>query len=104
MADATPPFRADHVGSLLRSKRLAEARVMRQTNKMDAKQFRAIEEEEIRALIKKQEDIGLKVVTDGEYPRSWWHFDFNAALTGAELYDTGTGIQFKGVQTRSEGV
>jgi 5-methyltetrahydropteroyltriglutamate--homocysteine methyltransferase len=104
MAPSTPPFRADHVGSLLRPKRLAEARAMRQANKMEAKQFREIEEDEIRKAIAKQEEIGLRVVTDGEFPRSWWHFDFNAALTGAELYDTGTGIQFKGVQTRSEGV
>ncbi len=104
MTDAKMPFRADHVGSLLRSKRLADARTMRQTNKIPAAEFKAIEEAEIRTIIRKQEDAGLKVVTDGEYPRSWWHFDFNAALTGAELYDTGTGIQFKGVQTKSEGV
>lgn len=104
MAQAVPPFRADHVGSLLRSKRLAEARTMRQANKLDEKDFKAIEADEIRAVIRKQEDIGLKVVTDGEYPRAWWHFDFHAALTGAELYDAGTGIQFKGVQTKSQGV
>ena len=101
---AKPPFRADHVGSLLRSKKLADARVMRQTNKISAADFRAIEEAEIRAVIKKQEEVGLKVATDGEFPRSWWHFDFIGALTGAELYDTGAGIQFKGVTTKSEGV
>jgi 5-methyltetrahydropteroyltriglutamate--homocysteine methyltransferase len=104
VAVAKMPFRADHVGSLLRSKRLADARSMRQTNKISDAEYKGIEEAEIRAIIRKQEEAGLKVVTDGEFPRSWWHFDFNAALTGAELYDTGTGIQFKGVQTKSEGV
>ena len=104
MVQTKPPFRADHVGSLLRSKKLAEARTMRQTNKLSARDFQAVEQAEIRSLIRKQEDIGLKFATDGEFPRAWWHFDFLAALTGAELYNTGEGIQFKGVQTKSEGV
>ncbi len=77
---------------------------MRQTNEIDSRRFQLIEEEEIRAVIRKQEEAGLRVVTDGEYPRAWWHFDFHAALDGAELYDAGSGIQFKGVQTKADGV
>jgi 5-methyltetrahydropteroyltriglutamate--homocysteine methyltransferase len=104
MPEAMPPFRADHVGSFLRSRKLTDARAKRERGEIDARQFRELEDEEVRLLIKKQEDVGLRPVTDGEYRRSWWHFDFLALLQGAELYDTGQGIQFKGVQTKSEGV
>jgi 5-methyltetrahydropteroyltriglutamate--homocysteine methyltransferase len=104
VAEAKMPFRADHVGSLLRTKRLADARAMRHANKISAAEFKGIEDAEIRAIIRKQEEVGLPVVTDGEFPRAWWQFDFLAALTGAELYDTGTGIQFKGVQTKAQNV
>ncbi|MEX2128073.1 MAG: 5-methyltetrahydropteroyltriglutamate--homocysteine S-methyltransferase [Xanthobacteraceae bacterium] len=104
MAQAKPPFHADHVGSLLRSRKLAEARVKRERNEITAQQLRAVEDEEIRLLIKKQEEVGLETITDGEYRRSWWHFDFLGMLDGAELYDTGQGIQFQGVQTKSESV
>jgi 5-methyltetrahydropteroyltriglutamate--homocysteine methyltransferase len=104
MPRTASPFRADHVGSFLRSRKLADARAKREKGQIDEQQLKAIEESEIRDLIRKQEDVGLQPVTDGEYRRSWWHFDFNSRLTGAELYDTGQGIQFKGVQTKSEGV
>jgi 5-methyltetrahydropteroyltriglutamate--homocysteine methyltransferase len=104
MARTVPPFRADHVGSLLRSSRLAAARAARENNELTPQQLKAVEDEEIRALIKKQEDVGLRAVTDGEYRRSWWHFDFFDFLEGAELYETGQGIQFQGVQTKAESV
>ena len=104
MAPPIPPFRADHVGSLLRSPRLAAARAKREKNEVTPQHLKAIEEEEIRLLIRKQEDAGLKAITDGEYRRSWWHFDFFDRMDGAELYETGQGIQFQGSQTKSESV
>jgi 5-methyltetrahydropteroyltriglutamate--homocysteine methyltransferase len=104
MAHPQPPFRADHVGSLLRSRKLAEARARREKSELSAQQLQAVEDEEIRFLIRKQEEVGLRAITDGEYRRSWWHFDFLGLLDGAELYDTGQGIQFQGVQTKSESV
>jgi len=55
-------------------------------------------------LVKKQEEIGLQLVTDGELRRSWWHFDFYAGLDGVELYETSHGIQFAGVATKSQGL
>ena len=96
------PYRADQVGSLLRSKPLKEAREKRQTGTITATQLAAVEDTEIKALIKKQEAIGLQAITDGEYRRSWWHYDFLSLLTGVELYDTGQGIQFSGIQTKAQ--
>ena len=104
MQRKTPPFRADHVGSILRTASLKEARVKREKGEFTAAQLKEVEHQEIRKIIKKQEDIGLQFATDGEYPRSWWHFDFFDLLSGAELYSTGEGIQFHGVQTKSENI
>ncbi len=104
MPRATPPFRADHVGSFLRSGKLAAARAKRERNEITAKQLETVEDEEIRLLIRKQEDIGLQPITDGEYRRSWWHFDFLAKLDGVELYETEQGIQFQGVATKARGL
>ncbi len=97
-----PPFRADHVGSLLRSPAVKEARTKRGTGEIDAAQLRAIEDEEIIKLIAKQEEIGLKSITDGEYRRSWWHFDFLGALDGVQMVQVEQGIQFAGIQTKAE--
>jgi methionine synthase II (cobalamin-independent) len=99
-----PPFRADMVGSLLRTAPLKEARAKRENNEVSADQLRAVEDEEIRKIIKRQEDIGLQSVTDGEFRRAWWHFDFFEMLDGVELYQTSQGIQFHGVQTKAQGV
>jgi 5-methyltetrahydropteroyltriglutamate--homocysteine methyltransferase len=104
MQRKTPPFRADHVGSILRTAPLKEARAKRENGGITAAQLQEVEHQEIKKIIKKQEDIGLQLATDGEFPRSWWHFDFLGLLTGAELYNTNEGIQFKGVQTKSESV
>ena len=54
--------------------------------------------------IKKQEEIGLKLATDGEFRRSWWHFDFYKGLDGVEMFDTGKGIVFAGVETKAEAI
>jgi 5-methyltetrahydropteroyltriglutamate--homocysteine methyltransferase len=103
MQRAAPPFRADHVGSLLRPAALKEARARRERDEMSADALRAIEDREIERVIKKQEDIGLKLATDGEFRRSWWHFDFFRGLDGITPYTT-EGIQFHGVQTKAEGI
>mgnify|MGYP005810163977 CR=1 FL=1 len=100
--DTKPPFRADHVGSLLRSAAVKEARAKREKGEIDAAQLRAVEDAEIIKLIAKQEEIGLKSVTDGEYRRSWWHYDFLGALDGVEMVKVDHGIQFAGVQTKAE--
>src|SRR5262249_38684132 len=71
-----PPFRADHVGSILRTAPVKEARAKRDKGEITAAQLKDIEDREIEKIIKKQEEIGLKLATDGEFRRSWWHFDF----------------------------
>ena len=98
------PFRADHVGSFLRPERLKEARLQKQNGEITAEQLRSIEDEEIIRLVKKQKEVGLRAVTDGELRRAWWHFDFLGGLVGAEFYETDSGLQFHGVETRAHGV
>lgn len=98
-----PPFRADHVGSFLRPARLKDARAKHEKGEMPADALRQIEDEEIAKVVKKQEECGLKLATDGEFRRSFWHFDFLGLLTGAELYET-EGIQFAGVKTKGVSV
>ena len=71
-----PPFRADHVGSLLRPKALLDAREKRKRNEISAEQLRTVEDQAIRDVVKLQEDIGLQVATDGEFRRTFWHLDF----------------------------
>ena len=91
-----PPFRADHVGSLLRPKPLQAARAAWKAGTMPHDALRAVEDECITAAIAKQEAIGLRAVTDGEYRRAYWHYDFVAGLDGVELYEPEQKIQFKG--------
>jgi len=98
------PFRADHVGSLLRSTPLKEVRAKVAKGEVSAAQLRAVEDREIEKIIKKQEDVGLQFATDGEFRRSWWQFDFFKGLDGVELYSTGKGIIFAGVETKAESV
>jgi 5-methyltetrahydropteroyltriglutamate--homocysteine methyltransferase len=100
MPRTTPPFRADHVGSLLRSPALKEARAKRQKGEITAEQLKAVEDREIEALIKKQEAVGLKSITDGEYRRASWQTDFLVALDGVESYMGERKIRFKGPQPR----
>ena len=101
---AKPPFRADHVGSLLRTATLKEARAKREQGEIDAAALRAVEDREIEKIIRKQEAIGLRLATDGEFRRSWWHFDFFRGLDGVESYQADTGIQFHGVQTKTDAI
>jgi 5-methyltetrahydropteroyltriglutamate--homocysteine methyltransferase len=100
----TPPFRADHVGSLLRTAPIKDARDKHARGAISTAQLKEIEDREIEKVIKKQEDVGLKLATDGEFRRSWWHFDFFKGLNGVTPYTTEGGIQFHGVQTKHEGI
>jgi 5-methyltetrahydropteroyltriglutamate--homocysteine methyltransferase len=102
--NTVPPFRADHVGSLLRPKALAEARAKFAKGEISAVDLKAVEDREIERVIRKQEEIGLQAVTDGEFRRSWWHLDFLWGLDGVEKHIMDTGIAFAGVTTRNEGV
>jgi methionine synthase II (cobalamin-independent) len=98
-----PPFRADHVGSLLRPAALKEARAKHARGELDATGLKAVEDREIERAIRKQEEVGLKLATDGEFRRSWWHFDFFRGLTGVEMISAPP-IKFKGVETKAEAV
>ena len=102
MQRTKPPFRADHVGSFLRPAALKEARARREKGAITPAELKAVENREIEKIIKKQEELGLKLATDGEFRRSWWHFDFLGMLDGVEVYDTDQGIQFRGVQTKAQ--
>jgi 5-methyltetrahydropteroyltriglutamate--homocysteine methyltransferase len=103
MQRTTPPFRADHVGSLLRPASLKEARAKRAAGSISAADLAAVEDREIGRILRKQDDIGLQTATDGEFRRSWWHLDFLWGLDGVERYRMEQGVAFAGVQTRPEG-
>jgi len=98
------PFRADEVGSLLRPQTIKEARAKLEKGEIGPDDLRKIEDTEIEKVVHKQASLGLKLATDGEFRRSWWHFDFLAKLTGCELFHPETGIQFAGVETRHDAV
>ncbi|PWC18499.1 cobalamin-independent methionine synthase II family protein [Brenneria corticis] len=104
MAKTLPPFRADVVGSLLRPAAIKQARLQYQSGEIDALQLRQLEDREILRIVERQRETGLQVVTDGELRRSWWHFDFFAELNGVERYEAEQGIQFNGIQTKSQGI
>jgi 5-methyltetrahydropteroyltriglutamate--homocysteine methyltransferase len=104
MQRTKPPFRADHVGSLLRPAALKRAREQRARGEITPAQLKEVEDREIEAIIRKQEDVGLQSITDGEFRRSWWHLDFLWGLDGAERHVMETGVAFSGVTTRNEGV
>src|SRR5471032_626604 len=91
-----PPFRADHVGSLLRTAPLKDARAKRERADISADVLKQIEDREIAAIIKRQEDIGLKAVTDGEFRRAFWNYDFLGAIPGVEAYLGERKIKFQG--------
>jgi 5-methyltetrahydropteroyltriglutamate--homocysteine methyltransferase len=78
----TPPYRADHVGSLLRPPELLQARDDFANGRIDAAQLRAVEDEAIRDVVQLQEDVGLQSATDGEFRRASWHMDFIYQLGG----------------------
>ncbi len=100
MQRTKPPFRADHVGSLLRSEAIKDARARREKNEITAEQLKEVEDREIRALIAKQEGVGLKSITDGEFRRAFWNYDFLGALDGVEAYLGERKISFQGKNPR----
>src|SRR6187455_1690735 len=100
MQRTKPPFRADHVGSLLRSSALKDARAKREKNEITAEQLQAVEDREIEAITRKQEAVGLKSITDGEYRRAFWNYDFLGALPGVEAYLGERKIKFQGVNPK----
>jgi methionine synthase II (cobalamin-independent) len=104
MQRTKPPFRADEVGSLLRPAKIKEARAKLETGEISADELRKIEDMEIEKVVHRQASTGLKLATDGEFRRSWWHFDFLSHLTGCEMFHPDMGIQFAGVQTRHDAV
>src|SRR6187200_2376066 len=101
MAQQKPPFRADHVGSFLRSATLKTARLQREKGEITPAQLKEVEDREIEKVIAKQEEIGLKLATDGEYRRSWWHYDFFGMLDGVSVEEGDHGIQFQGIITKA---
>src|SRR6266545_3139706 len=96
MQRTKPPFRADHVGSLLRPAALKDARARRERGEISAQALTEIEDREIEALIARQEAIGLKSITDGEFRRASWQTDFLQALDGIETFLGDRKIQFTG--------
>src|SRR6266481_3260341 len=100
MQRTNPPFRADHVGSLLRSPILLVARQQRERGEISAAALKLVEDHEIRALIRKQEAAGLQSITDGEYRRASWQTDFLTALDGVEAYEGERKFKFQGPQPR----
>jgi 5-methyltetrahydropteroyltriglutamate--homocysteine methyltransferase len=104
MQRTRPPFRADHVGSLLRPAALKEARERRARGEITAAALKTVEDHAIEDIIRKQEAAGLQSISDGEFRRSWWHLDFLWGLDGVERHVMDTGVAFTGVTTRNEGV
>ena len=104
MTRESPPFRADHVGSLLRPAELKQARARHQNGEISAVELQAVEDRAIESLIAAQAGIGLRSATDGELRRSMWHFDFLENLDGCEPFTPPQGIAFKGVATKPKGV
>lgn len=100
MPRTEPPFRADHVGSLLRPAALKQARDKRSRGEITAEALREVEDREIANVIRKQEDVGLKSITDGEFRRTSWNYDFLERLAGVESYMGERKIKFQGPQPR----
>src|SRR5438132_7557018 len=91
----TPPFRADHVGSLLRPPELLKARAEREAGRISAEALRTVEDAAIRDVVRLQQEAGLLGVTDGEFRRGSWHMDFLYQIGGVEKSDQTLRIQFR---------
>jgi 5-methyltetrahydropteroyltriglutamate--homocysteine methyltransferase len=90
-----PPFRADHVGSLLRPPKLVRARADHAAGRITADRLRAVEDDAIRAAVRMQEEIGLQSATDGEFRRTSWHMDFIYQLQGVHRTDEQILVHFR---------
>jgi 5-methyltetrahydropteroyltriglutamate--homocysteine methyltransferase len=95
----TPPFRADHVGSLLRPSELIDAREAHASGRIDDGELRRAEDEAIRDVVALQREVGLRSVTDGELRRASWHMDFIYSLDGiSKVLDETLHVQFRNEQ------
>lgn len=102
---ARPPFRADHVGSLLRPKALKDFRGRWALGEISHDELTALENHEIQRIAARQQEVGLTSVTDGEFRRAYWHFDFLENLVGVERYlADDNGIHFQGQSLQSHSV
>ena len=100
-----PPFRADHVGSLLRPPILKDARARHERGEISDEYLRTVEDAAIERAIARQAEIGLRSATDGEFRRAMWHFDFLEGLDGVESFRSDHGIAFKGgIETQAKGL
>jgi len=102
MTRTKPPFRADHVGSLLRPPELLKAREDFAASRISAKELREVEDEAIRDAVKMQEDAGLRSVTDGEFRRASWHMDFIYQLGGVNKAPGDLKVEFRNERGRIE--
>lgn len=98
------PFKADHVGSFLRTEPIKAARQAFANGEIDKDALIAVENQEIEKLVQKQIEVGLKPITDGEFRRSWWHLDFLAGLEGVEFFETEYVSNFKGAKTKNNAI
>jgi 5-methyltetrahydropteroyltriglutamate--homocysteine methyltransferase len=94
----SPPFRADHVGSLLRPERLHRARDDAAAGRISAAELRATEDDAIRDVVRMQEDVGLRSATDGEFRRASWHMDFIYSLEGISRAEDDLTVEFRNEQ------
>src|ERR671918_2315928 len=101
--DGRPPFRADHVGSLLRPPELLTAREDFAAGRIDADELRGIEDEAIREVVRRQREVGLRSATDGEFRRESWHMDFIYQLGGIQqVQDDTIKVEFHNQQRTYE--
>lgn len=93
---ASTPFKFDHVGSFLRPESLKKARRDYEAGSITAEELKSVEDEAITELIKKEKEVGLHAITDGEFRRATWHLDFMWAFDGVGHSKTETGLPFHG--------
>ena len=98
------PFKADHVGSFLRTEPIKEARKAYANGEIDKAALTAVEDKEIEKLVQKEIEAGLKSITDGEFRRAWWHLDFLAGLDGVEEFETEYISNFKNAKTKNKAI
>jgi len=91
----TPPFRADHVGSLLRPGAVLQARTDLASGRITAEELKSVEDDAIRTAVKLQEEVGLQSATDGEFRRASWHMDFIYQLGGISKADQNLRVDFR---------
>jgi 5-methyltetrahydropteroyltriglutamate--homocysteine methyltransferase len=94
----SPPFRADHVGSLLRPKALLQAREDHAAGKLDDASLKRLEDEAIADVVQMQREVGLKTATDGEFRRASWHMDFIYSIDGVSKAPGNLSVQFHNEQ------